>query len=79
MPITDWLPYSPPLYINIGFGLGLTPTFVEIFIHSVENGLNINRIGLIQTKVNRSWKTLLEETVPSILLLRQKIAMVIMR
>ena len=21
MPIADWLPYSPPLYINIGFGL----------------------------------------------------------
>ena len=21
MPITDWLPYPPPLYINIGFGL----------------------------------------------------------
>ena len=42
MPIADWLPYSPPLYINIGFGLSLTPTFVENFIHSVENGLNIN-------------------------------------
>ena len=21
MPIADWLPYPPPLYINIGFGL----------------------------------------------------------
>ena len=24
MPIADWLPYSPPLYINIGFGLSVT-------------------------------------------------------
>ena len=23
MPIADWLPYPPPLYINIGFGLSL--------------------------------------------------------
>ena len=21
MPIADWLPYPPPLYINVGFGL----------------------------------------------------------
>ena len=24
MPIADWLPYSSPLYINIGFGLSST-------------------------------------------------------
>ena len=23
MPIADWLPYPPSLYINIGFGLSL--------------------------------------------------------
>ena len=24
MSIADWLPYPPPLYINIGFGLNCT-------------------------------------------------------
>ena len=37
MPIADWLPYPPPLYINIGFGLS-----------NVENKI-IHRVALYAT------------------------------
>ena len=33
MPIADWLPYPPPLYINIGFEL----TLLAVDIHGQLN------------------------------------------
>ena len=45
MPIADWPPYPPPLYINIGFG----PSRLKIDNKNLKK-MNWNKIDTLQAK-----------------------------
>ena len=59
MPIADWLPYLPPLYINIGFELGLLNFGIFDRILVIQN---TNRTVMDQTYLLGRYKTSLNES-----------------